>query len=424
MRRLIAPAIAFALVAACASAGAPPGGPDDHAPPQIVMVSPDSGKTNVHPKEVEFRFDEVVSDRPSGATTLNQLFLISPRTAGGAADVSWHRSRITVKPARGFRPNTTYRVTMLPGIADLRGNVRRDGASILFSTGATFPAYSIPGRVFDWAAEKPANGVYVEAISKTDTNVVYLAATDSLGQFDVGPLEAGAYTVRALIDQNTNRVLDRNEKWDTTTVTVSDARPMIELDVIERDSAAAAFQNIAVDDSVTLHISFDKSLDPKIPLQPALIRIQRADSSAMEVTKVEWAAAYDQARQAFITDSARRADTTRARQPAAPPAAAAPATPTPAGQRPPPPPPKPKAPPPERAIVVSLSPRNPLVPGATYRITAQGLRNLVGNTTEIRRTFTAPKPTPKDTTRKTAPDSTRRPPPDSARRPPAARPPM
>jgi hypothetical protein len=420
VRRLIT----LVLVGGCASAGAPPGGPDDHAPPQIVMIIPDSGKTNVHPKEVEIRFDEVVSDRPSGATTLDQLFLISPRTtSGGSADVSWHRSRITVRPPRGFRPNTTYRITMLPGIADLRGNVRRDGASILFSTGPSFPPYSIPGRVFDWAAQKVANGVYIEAISRADTNVVYLTASDSSGQFDVGPLEAGSYTVRALIDQNANRTLDRNEKWDTLTVTVSDARPMIELDVIERDSSAAVFQNIAVDDSITVRVSFDKPLDPAIPLQPALIRIQRPDSSELNVTKVEWAAAFDQARQAQIADSARRADTTRARQPAVTPPVTPP-VPTPGSPRPAPPPPKPKAPPPDRAVVVTLSPTTPVVPGPTYRLTARGMRNLVGNSIEIRRTFTAPKPTPKDTTHKTSPDSARRPPPDSAARPPAARPPF
>ena len=97
-------------------------------------------------------------------------------------------------------------------------------------------------------------------------------------------MDAGSYLVRALIDQNANRVLDRNEKWDTTTVTVADARPMIELDVIERDSSAAAFQNIVVDDSVTIHVSFDKPLDPAIPLQPALVRLQRADSSQLVVT--------------------------------------------------------------------------------------------------------------------------------------------
>jgi hypothetical protein len=410
VRRLIA----LVFVGSCASAGAPPGGPEDHAPPEIVKVTPDSGTTNAHPKEVEFRFDEVVSDRPAGATALDQLFLISPRTAGGSANVSWHRSRITVRPARGFRPNTAYRITMLPGIADLRGNVRHSGASVLFSTGASFPQFSIPGRVFDWAAQKVANGVYIEAISRADTSVVFLAATDSTGQFDVGPLDAGTYTVRALIDQNANRTLDRNEKWDTTTVTVSDVRPMIELDVIERDSSAAVFQNVVVDDSVTIHLTFDKPLDPAIPLQPALVRVQRADSAELNVTKVEWGAAFDQARQAQLADSARRADTTRARQPAAPP----PPVPTPGGPRAAPPPPKPKLPPPDRAIVVTLAPTTPVLSGGTYRVTARGLRNLVGNSTEIRRTFTVPKPAPKDTTHKAPADSARRPPADSARRPP------
>jgi hypothetical protein len=309
---------------------------------------------------------------------------------------------------------------MLPGIADLRGNVRHSGASILFSTGANFPQFSIPGRVFDWATQKVANGVYIEAISRADTSVVFLAATDSTGQFDVGPLDAGTYTVRALIDQNANRILDRNEKWDTTTVTVADVRQMIELDVIERDSSAAAFQNVVVDDSVTIHVTFDKPLDPAIPLQPALVRVQRADSGQIDVTKVEWGAAFDQARQ--LADSARRADTTRARQPATPP----PPVQTPGGPRAAPPPPKPKRPPPDRVIAVTLSPTTPVLSGGTYRITARGLRNLVGNSTTITRTFTVPKPTPKDTTHKTAADSARRPPPDSTRRPPPApgRPPL
>jgi hypothetical protein len=418
VRRLIP--IALVLAGACASAGAPPGGPDDHAPPEIVTVIPDSGKTNVHPKEVEFRFDEVVNDRPAGVTSLDQLFLISPRTGGGSPKVSWHRSRVTVRPPRGFRPNTTYRVTMLPGMADLRGNIRHAGASIVFSTGATFPQFSIPGRVFDWAAQKVANGVYVEAISQADTNVVYLAATDSSGQFDVGPLEAGSYTVRALIDQNANRTVDRNEKWDTTTVTVANARPMIELDVIERDSSSATFQNVVVDDSVTVHVSFDKPLDPAIPLQPALVRLLRADSSELQVAKVEWGASFDQAKQSRLADSVRRADTTRARQAAAAPT---PPVPTPGGARGAPPPPKPKSPPPDRVVVVTLSPATPMVTGSTYRITAIGLRNLVGRSTPITRTFSVPKPASKDSTRTTPADSARRPPPATPPVKPPAKPP-
>jgi len=144
MRRLIA----LVFVAGCASAGAPPGGPDRKLPPEITAVSPDSGQTNVKAKSVEFRFDEVVSDRPSGgATGLDQIFLLSPRN--GNAVVSWHRTRITVRPRKGFRPNTAYKITMLPGLLDLHGNVRKETTTILFSTGATFPAFSVVGRVFD-----------------------------------------------------------------------------------------------------------------------------------------------------------------------------------------------------------------------------------------------------------------------------------
>ena len=76
LRRLIA-AVLFGL--GCASMGTPPGGPPDVAPPQIVSINPDSGSVGVKPKEVVFKFDEVVAERPPSVTTLADLFLISPR---------------------------------------------------------------------------------------------------------------------------------------------------------------------------------------------------------------------------------------------------------------------------------------------------------------------------------------------------------
>ena len=406
------------LLTSCASAGAPPGGPERHAPPELLSITPDSGATNVHPKEMEFKFDEVVSNRPSGAASeLDQLFLVSPRT--GDPNVSWHRTRITVRPNGGFKPNTAYRITMLPGISDLRGNVRKDGQTIVFSTGPDFPPYTIIGKTFDWAAQNPARDVYVEALSHPDTNTAYVAASDSLGSFDLGPLPAGTYLVRGFLDANHNRILDRNEKWDTTTVVISTASPSIELDLIERDSVPPVFNTIVIDDSVTLHVSFDKPLDPGMQLDTSLIRLQRADSSVMRVTRVQWAGAYDKARQAAIADSIKRADTTHAAQkpPPTPP-------PTPAAPRGAPPPPKPRTPAPERAIVVNVSPSTPFVRQQTYRITAHHFYNLVGHTHEITRSFTYPKapPPPKDTAKKGAPpDTARKRPP--AGRPPGARPP-
>jgi len=406
VRRLILP-LAAAAVAACASAGPPPGGPEDHSPPQIISLRPDSGQLNAKVKEVQFQFDEVVSDRPTGAASLDRMFLISPRN--GEPRVSWHRSRISVRPERGFRDSTAYRITMLPGIADLRGNVRKDGATLVFSTGPTFPTLGIVGTVFDWAGQAIAKGAYVEAVAKRDTTVVYLTASDSSGQFDLGPLPAGDYTVRALIDQNSNRVFDRNEKWDSASVSVATTRPSVELDLIERDSVPPAFANVTVDDSVTITIAFDKPLDPTLPLRPALVALKRADSSDVTVTRVEWAMAHARARAA--ADSARRADSLRAA--GNPPPAAAP-PPTPAGVRAPPPPRKPKSPAPERAIVATVSPSTPMLPGQTIRVTTRALRNLLGKSSELTRTVTVPRPAPRDTSQKARPDSAkapRRPPP-------------
>jgi hypothetical protein len=406
VRRLIA----LVLVGGCASVGAPPGGAERKTPPEIVSTTPDSGQTNVSVKSVEFRFDEVVSDRPSGGTAgLDQLFLVSPRN--GNAQVSWHRSRISVRPRNGFRPNTAYRITLLPGLVDLRGNIRKESHTIIFSTGATFPAYSINGRVFDWAAERPAANAYIEAISRADTMIVYLAATDTSGQFEAGPLPQGEYLVRALIDQNSNRTVDRNEKWDSLSVNVLNVRPVVELDAIERDSMPPLFQNITAIDSVSVRITFDKPLDPRLTLQPALIRLQKPDSSQLEVASVQWQRAYDdaKARALQVADSLRRlADTSRAAaQPVAPPIP----TPTPGGAagRAPPPPPKPKLPPPDRGIVVTVSPNSRLVPG-TYVVTAMGIRNLLGRAKDMTRTFTVARPTPAD--------SARRPPATPPTRPP------
>jgi hypothetical protein len=427
VRRLIAVAAAWFAVA-CASAGQPPGGPEDHDPPVILSVRPESGQLNVRPRQIDFQFDEVVAQQALGATDLSRLFLVSPRD--GDPDVSWHRSRITLK-LRKFRPNMAYVVTMLPGLADLRGNIRKEGASIIFSTGPTIPRLGITGTVFDWGAQRTAPNALVEAISRADTTLQFVAMSDSLGRFEIGPLDSGSYLVRGIIDQNSNRQIDRAEKWDTVPTRVIDVRTAVELDAIERDSAPPLLTNVNVDDSITIHVVFDKYLDPTLPIQPALVDVKAADSTRMEVVRVQWAAAFDAAKR--VADSTRRADSARTADSlarardttrrAGPPPAAAPRPPAGIGvpgARPAPPPAKPKAPPPDKAVVVTLSANTRLVPGRSYRLTTRGFRNLAGHATDQTRIFQVPlpKPPPKDTTR--ARTDTTRPP---AGRPPPSKPP-
>ena len=414
MRRLIALAAAWGVVA-CASTGAPPGGPEDRTPPELISIKPDSGQVNVKAKEVDFVFDEVVAQQALGATDLSRLFLVSPRD--GDPNISWHRQRISVKPRNGFRPNTAYTVIMMPGLGDLRGNARKEGASITFSTGPVIPRLGITGIVFDWATQRIAANAYVMARPQSDTMIAYVSTTDSTGHFEIGPLDSGTYLLRGLIDQNNNHTIDRNEKWDSVTVHVADTRPARELDAIERDSTPPLMLTIAVEDSVTIRVSFDKYIDPLTPLQPALVDVTSADSVHLDVQRVMWGQAFDAAKRA--ADSASRApkDTSRAR-PTAPPTAVAPAPRPPVGvpgARPAPPPPKPKAPPPDKVIVVTLSPTTPVAPLKSYRLTARGFRNLVGHAGEQTRPFQPPKPAPRDSTKR---DSTARARPPDTTKPP------
>jgi Bacterial Ig-like domain len=428
VRRLTAVVAAWCLVA-CASAGAPPGGPEDHTPPVIVSIKPESGTVNVRPKQIDFQFDEVVAQQALGATDLSKLFLISPMD--GEPDISWHRSRITVKPRKPFRANTAYVVTMLAGLGDLRGNIRKEGASVIFATGPTVPRFGITGVIFDWPAQHVVPNALVEALPKTDTSIAFVALSDSTGHFEIGPLDTGTYIVRGLIDQNSNRKIDRNEKWDSVTTPVTTVRPTVELDAIERDSAPPLLTNITVEDTVTLRLAFDKYIDPAMPLQPALVQLRAADSSRIEVVRVQWAAAFDASKRA--ADSARKADSTRradslaraaGRGAAPPPAVASPRPQLPVGvpgARPAPPPAKPRAPVPDKAVIVTLAPPARLLTGQSYRVTTRGFRNLVGHATEQTRPFQVPipKPPPRDTTKR---DTTARARPDTVRppRPPPA----
>jgi hypothetical protein len=359
---------------ACASPGMPPGGPPDKAAPQIIRIIPDSGTVGVSPKEVIFRFDEVVSERPPAATTLDDLFLISPRD--GSPNVSWHRSAITVRPRRGWRPNTPYTVIMLPGIADIRGNVRNTGATTFFSTGKTIPRTRLAGHVFDWVAGTPAKGVLVESFVRPDSLHPYLALVDSSGAFAIEHLPPARYTVRAYADLNKNFGIDPGEQWDSVSINLTDTASTTLL-MFTHDSVPPRIREVSAIDSVTLRVGFDRPVDPSQTLTVANFAVIGPDSLLVPIVS------------------------------AGPPVkdtSAGPVTPAP---------PTPQAAPPRapprrdtvtvtRAVMPRRSPiaeaviklQRPLAPKTTYRVRAIGIRGLLGHTGDSERPYTTPAPTP------------------------------
>ena len=132
-------------------------------------------------------------------------------------DVSWRRRRITVRPAEGWQPNRVYRVELLPGVADVRGNKGRLRRVVTFTTGADVPTDSLAGAVIDWKAGRPSAAALVEAVLQPDS-LVYRAQADSSGNFRIGPLPRGEYVVYGVLDANKNLRREPREAFDSIRV--------------------------------------------------------------------------------------------------------------------------------------------------------------------------------------------------------------
>ena len=393
--------LAAAGVYACAQPGAPPGGPPDVTAPAIVRVTPDSNSVNVRPGAVTFVFDEVVSERPRGATTLAELFVISPSL--GAPRISWRRNRVAVSPPGGFRPNTTYQVEMRPGLTDLTNNADTTGHRFIFSTGPTIASAVVAGRVFDWTAARPVPLALVEAIVLPDSQR-YATRADTSGAFELRNMAEGRYLLRAAVDANRNGTFDERELFDTATVVLRDSLRREMLAAL-RDSLGPALASVDARDSVQLRVTVDRPLDTAFTATPAAFSLQAADSAVIAIDTVLTQAdvdreAADSARARAVRDSTaaaaradsiRQADTTAAAQPPARPtgrrpgaaAATPPAAPSDTTRVPLP---TPSAEIPTTTLYLRVA--TPLPAGASFRLTADSLRSITGAIRSSSRVFT------------------------------------
>ncbi len=432
--RQLARLLIVASAWSCASAGTPPGGPEDFEPPKIVRVRPDTNAVNVRAGGVTFEFDEVVSERPQGSPDLAGLFLVSP--SSGMPSISWRRKTISVSPRGGLKPGTTYTVQMLTGLTDLEGNVDSAGKVLVFSTGPTIAKGHLRGIVFDWLAEKPGAQAFIEAfpLPTARDSSRYIAIADSLGRYDLANVPPGRYLLRGSIDQNKNRLLDPRELYDTTTITLADS-VRHEILAFVHDTLGSGIQTVTVVDSMTLRVTMDRALDTAFVLDTTRFTLKRGDSTSMRIARVLSRRLFDQEREDSLKtkaiqdsiqkaakgDSARRAaDTTKA-----------PTPPTPVVTRrtPPPrrtvdttaraaagrdtttkePPPKPSVAAPVIDVVIKLG--TPMRPATSYRLRAIDMRTLLNRSRSSDRVFTTERERKSaDSTKKdsTAKDTTRR----------------
>lgn len=323
MRQLkrIAIAIALFVVVACARQAAPPGGPPRTTPPVLLATFPDSGTAPCDFKGfAEFQFDEVTDEGATpnfgdGRGSLEMLVIFSPDTV--VPSVEWHRDRIAVRPKSGWRPNRTYRIELLPGVADLHRNISKGGATISFTTCGPAPTRKLSGRVADWLAARPVPAALIEAFHLPDS-ARYRTMSDSSGRFTLNNLPDGPYLVVATIDNNHDRRRAANEPWDS--VRVSATRDTVgEIWAFPRDTLPPRINSSTRQDSQSIVLTFSKPIDPGLRIDSTGVRVKLLvgkDSVSIGTRYAFPGAVYDSIQKLFAPppaplDSAGRADSVR-----------------------------------------------------------------------------------------------------------------
>ena len=297
----------------------PPGGPPDSTPPHILVVQPESGAVLSELKgDALIRFDELIDEMGGFAggkgggtlTGLQSKVVLSP--VAGPVTVSWHRSSIRVKPREGWKPGRVYHLQVLPGITDLRHNIMKRGATVIFSTGPALPHAALTGTVLQWVEQHALPQAVIRAALLPDT-IAYVTVADSGGNFSLTDIPAGRYRVYAIQDQNSNRLLDAREPFDSTTVTADSSGSAV-LWTFAHDTVGPRLQDAAPADSLTFRLRFSTQLDPYHPLDTTRVQLfALPDTTPIAVRAVWTSLQFDsiQARERSIADSLRRArDTT------------------------------------------------------------------------------------------------------------------
>ncbi|MGH7520749.1 MAG: Ig-like domain-containing protein [Gemmatimonadales bacterium] len=407
-----------ALLLACASVGDPPGGPPDVAPPTIVSVKPESGAVIPNLKDdAVIQFDEVIEEQDGGGRGgvggLAQHILLSP--VAGPVKVSWHRTRVTVKPKEGWK-RRVYRLEILPGFVDLRRNRLDSTKTILFSTGPEIGHARIGGIALKWIEQNVLVRALIEAVPLPDS-VGYLTMADSGGQFNVENLQPGRYIVYATADENGDRRRGPRELYDSVAVTL-DSSVNVALYTFPHDTAPPRPRTATFVDSVSVRVEFSQALEPTASFDTAHLHVlELPDSTPVTVARILTQRQFDSLTAAAQqkADSAAEAarDTSAAPPPRIHPRPPPPA-PSPAGGRPAA---RPSARPsvdtalvrqllarrpiPSDKIVIQLV--QPLQAETRYAVRIEDATNLIGKKGEGYVSFTVPKPTPADTTRRARP---------------------
>jgi translation initiation factor IF-1 len=199
--------------------------------------------------------------------------------------VKHSRTALSVEMEGGFLPGVVYRVTLRPMVSDLFGNRMLDPFELIFSTGEAPVATTLAGEVWDRVTGNAVNDALVYAISPD--SLVHQSRTDRQGIFAFRYISEGTFEVTAFNDVNRDTRVDSVEAQGTMRVAIATGDTvLVDVSVLEPDTAAAVVGSVEVLDSVTVVVDFDDFLEPTASIDEVEVSLSQTGAEAPSVLRV------------------------------------------------------------------------------------------------------------------------------------------
>ncbi len=250
----------------CAKIQAPPGGPADRTPPEVVSVIPEQGAVNVD-RTVPIR---ITFSEPIKKEKFADAVYLSPRIPAEPI-IKWENNTVEIGWTDPLSPDLTYLLTIAARVADRRGNRLPEPFILAFSTGAKIDSGMIEGHVLD--GNKPGANAQILLFRlpfNSDSTIFgppdYITEAGADGAYTFSYLPNDEYRAIAIVDRNKNRRLDLGEKagigpFDPTLTAQSHRPPGLPLYLQPTDSSRFELLRCGVSPDRIFKIEFSHVVD-------------------------------------------------------------------------------------------------------------------------------------------------------------------
>ena len=256
----------------CAKQSSPMGGPSDEAPPKLISSLPEDQSTSIKPEKIVLTFDEYV-----GLENPAKGVVITPKINKDLVEFIALKNTITVLLKQELEDSTTYAFDFQKSVVDISERNPVKNLKLVISTGDQIDSLNLSGSLrFPYSeSREDYKNVLVGIYPLDDSTDVftaqpyYLGQVDTLGNFNLTNLKAGAYRAYAWRDNNGNlKAESKSEDYDFLPDTIH----------LNPSTIDSAFFNLSKADLTPIKIlrtaGFGKNFDVVLNRNPVYNRIE------------------------------------------------------------------------------------------------------------------------------------------------------